>query len=702
MTRQRIALLLVVSLGLLQVACFAQDTPPANVQVTVDGAAAEFTGPILMVDMQYPLLPADTFLRALGATSTWNANAQRLDIAFGRSAVQMWSDRDWITVDGERGTLEVGLKTFGGVPYVSGPEMAALLGFDVQWDQLSLALAIGTPSVMPEGPTIAATLLEVRPGPPATLLVRVNETGEVGEVTLAENPVIQRGRAGEDVMSAQLADLLPGDLTEIVFDEANTAIGVRASYAESFGIIAAISGNRMTMQDGASYPLGGGVAAFGSDGAPLHLLSAVGQAALITQNPQDNSVWRILAQRRGTPTPPAMAQPTIAAFTLPQYAMPLGEGDALAMRLIGTAGATATVELGATGQAVDLPETAPGVYSGSFTVPEGLVMLEQSLVARLRAGDATSEQVQSDHVVTMDGQPPVVGDLLPNHRSRQANPNTNVRANFNDGDGVGVDETTATIVFNGADVTEGAVIRPGGVVYDPPEALAPGEYSATVQVADRVGNVGRAEWIFSVPTVQVGILNLTHDATEALRTGATINVTMQVAAPGQAASFSIADVTENVAMTRVGETNSYQGSYVVERDDVATDAVLSASFTAADGTLYEADAEQTITITPPVVPFAITAPQADVTAPRRVTPAGTAPPGSIVRWTLSYQEFILAGAVATDTVRADAAGVWEAQDEVDLRLMLIGMADRYTLTAELLNEAGVVQATETVEFKARD
>ena len=73
-----------------------------------------------------------------------------------------------------------------------------------------------------------------------------------------------------------------------------------------------------------------------------------------------------------------------------------------------------------------------------------------------------------------------------------------------------------------------------------------------------------------------------------------------------------------------------------------------------------------------------------------------------MRWTLSYQEFILAGAVATDTVRADAAGVWEAQDEVDLRLMLIGMADRYTLTAELLNEAGVVQATETVEFKARD
>ncbi len=693
---------MIVSLGLLEMVCSAQDTPPANVQVTVDGAVVGFSGPILMVDMQYPLLPADTFLRALGATPTWNATAQRLDITFGRSAVQMWSDRDWITVDGERGTLEVGLDTHNGVPYVSGPEMAALLGFDVQWDQPSLALTIGTPSVMPEGPTIAATLLEVRQGPPVALLVRVNETGEVGEVTLAETPIIQRGRAGEDPMSAQLADLLPGDLVEIVLDEANTAIGVRASYAESFGIIAAISGNRMTMQDGANYPLGGGVAAFGSDGAPLHLLAAVGQAALITQNPQDNSVWRILAQRRGTPTPPALAQPTIAAFTLPQYAMPLGRGERLELRLIGTAGATATVELGATGQALNLPEAAPGVYSGSFTVPAGLVMLEQSLVARLRAGDATSEQVQSDHVVTMDGEPPVVADLLPNHRSRQANPNTNVRANFNDGAGVGVDETTATMVFNGVDVTEAAVIRPGGIVYDPPEALAPGQYSATVQVADRVGNIGRAEWIFSVPTVQVGILNLTHDATEALRTGATINVTMQVAAPGQAASFSIPGVVENVPMTRVGETNSYQGSYVVKRGDAATDAVLSGSFTAADGTLYEANAEQTVTITPPVVPFAITTPQADVTAPRRITPAGTAPPGSTVRWTITYQEFILAGAVASDTVRADENGVWEARREVDLRLMLIGMADGYTLTAELLNAAGAVQATETLEFKARD
>ncbi len=205
-----------------------------------------------------------------------------------------------------------------------------------------------------------------------------------------------------------------------------------------------------------------------------------------------------------------------------------------------------------------------------------------------------------------------------------------------------------------------------------------------------------------MPTVQVGILNLTHDATEALRTGATINVTMQVAAPGQAASFSIPGVVENVPMTRVGETNSYQGSYVVKRGDAATDAVLSGSFTAADGTLYEANAEQTVTITPPVVPFAITTPQADVTAPRRITPAGTAPPGSTVRWTITYQEFILAGAVASDTVRADENGVWEARREVDLRLMLIGMADGYTLTAELLNAAGAVQATETLEFKARD
>ena len=73
-----------------------------------------------------------------------------------------------------------------------------------------------------------------------------------------------------------------------------------------------------------------------------------------------------------------------------------------------------------------------------------------------------------------------------------------------------------------------------------------------------------------------------------------------------------------------------------------------------------------------------------------------------MRWTISYREFILSGQISTGTAQTDATGHWEAEDQVDLKLLLVGMADNYSLKAELLNAAGEVQQTETVEFNADD
>ena len=699
--RSRTAILIMLAITLTTAATWAQDAAPANVQVTVDGAPVAFTRPILMVDMQFPLLPADTFLTALGATSNWNAGAQRLDVTLGAVAVQMWLGRNWVTVDGVRQNVVFGMQTLSDVPYVPGPETATLLGLDVQWDQPSLTLAIAAPTTMPDGPTIAATLLEVRAGPPTSLLVRVNESGQVGEAPLAADPIIQRGPAGESPMAAQLADLQPGDLLSIVFDEANAGVGVQASYAQTLGTIASIQGNQLTMQTGASYPLGEGVVAYGSDGTPLHLLAAVGQAAIITQNPGDNSVWRILAQRRGTTTPPALAEPLIASFTLPEYALPLGEGGSLQMRIAGTTGATASVALGNSGQAVNLPETAPGIYSGAMTVPAGMLVVDEQLVAQLEVGGTASPQVPSAVSVTIDAEAPVIDQPFPNNRSKQADANTNLRVKFADGQGTGVDETTAMLSLDGADVTADARIDEDQIFYDPPAPLAPGAHSATAQVADLLGNAATFTWTFEVPVVQVGILDLTHDAAAPLAPGATITVTMQVAAAGQAATFGIEGVVDTVPMARIADTNSYQGTYTVPAGVAATDATLTGKFTAADATPYEANAAQLVTITAPGVPFAVTTPQADVKAERKITPAGTAPAGSSVRWTVSYTAFILTGDIATGTVEADAAGKWQAAAEVDLKLLLIGMADGYTLTAELLDAAGAAVQTKTVQFKAR-
>ena len=689
---------LAVAVSALTTGAFAQEEPPANVQVMVNDAPVLFAQPLLMVDMQYPLLPADPYLTALGATFNWNPAAQQFEAELGDATLLMWVDRDWATVNGVRRPLEGGLQVFSDTPYVHGPEIASLLGLDVRWDRSELTLTVLSPTIMPQGLTVTATLLEVL-DPPA-LLVRDGETDLIEQIALAEEPVIQRGAADEEPFRANLADLQPGDRLEIVLDETTTAVGLRAVYSQTLGTIASIENNRLTLRTGESYPLGEGVEAVGSDGAPLHLLAAVGQGAILTQNPATNAVWRILAQRRGTVTPPPTDVPVIAAFTLPRYDAPLGEGDALSIHIVGSAGATANVELGTTGHGVGVPETEPGVYSGVMDVPADMLIPEEHLMAQLEIDDATSEAVRSNRAVMIDSQPPVIEQPMPEDGATITDVNANIRVSFHDGDGIGIDPMTATLTLNGTNVTDDARIDETSIFFDPPGELALGPHTASASVADELGNTTTLTWNWTVRDDGRGIRSVSHDADEPLTPGDTLTVTVEVAEPGEDVSFSIDEVVENVAMARVGETNTFQGAYVVRQGDAAADATVSASFTAADGTEYQANAPVPVTITAPEIPFAITTPAEGAQTERRIRPAGTAPPGSRVRWTVSYQALILAGDISSGTVVADAAGNWQAANQVDLRLLLIGMADRYTLQAELLDDAGQVQETRTVEFRA--
>lgn len=688
----------IVAVALVATAAFGQQETLQNVQVTVEGDEVSFSAPVLMVDMQFPLLPAETYLAALGATSRWTADAQRLDVQLDGITLEMWVGRKWLTVNGDRQDIENGLYRLNDALYVPGIETARLLGLDAQWDPTALTLAVTRPTTMPEGPTVAATLLEVRRN---TILVRALETGLIEEVVLAADPVIQRGASDATPTAATRADLQAGDLLDIVINENRAIIGLRATYSQTLGTIAAIEANQLTLQGGQSYPLGAGVQAIGSDSTPLHLLAAVGQGAILTINPATNEVWHILAQRSGTTRPPQTAAPVIAAFVLPRYHVALAQGGSLEIRIVGSAGATASVQLGGTGHTVGVPETAPGIYSGVVTIPERLVVPDEHLVAQLQIGGVRSSAVQSDRQVMIDAERPSFDDPIPAHQSTIADVNTHIQVTVSD-QGVGVDPTTARLTVDGADVTDGADIDAGRIFYDTPGPLAPGEHTATASVSDLVGNEGSHQWRWVVEAPDRGILNVSHDATAPLNAGDTLTVTIEVDNPGQAASFSIDGVTQDVAMTRVEQTNSYRGTYTVQQGDAATQATISAQFTAADGTQYHANAAQTVSMATPDVPFAITTPTEGDRTGRRIQPAGTAPAGSTVRWTIGYEVFILSGNVGTGTVEADAAGEWEATEQVDLKLMLFGMADQYTLKAELLSAAGEVQDTSSVKFTARD
>ncbi|MFP4248202.1 MAG: copper amine oxidase N-terminal domain-containing protein [Armatimonadota bacterium] len=690
----------VVAIALLSVSVCAQDDAPANVQVTVNDTPVTFTEPVLVVNMDYPLLPAQTFVEALGANSDWDPGAQQLDVQSGDTTLVMWVDRDWVTVDGTRQELPGGLQTFNRRPYVHAAETARRLGFNARWDAEALTLDISRAMMMPRGPTVAATLLEM----PETgvLLVRLDDTGQLREIPLADDVVVQRGPAEGSLMAADLDHLQQGDQLEVVLNDAGTAVGVRASYTQALGTIASIEDNQLTLQSGESYPLGEGVRAVGSDGQPLHLLGAVGQGAILTLNPDSGAVWQILAQRRGTVTPPDTEAPVIAAFTLPRYEGPLGEGSGLNIRIVGTGDASASVQLGAEGPTVSVPETDPGIYSGTMEIPADLLITDDHILATLEEGEESSPTVPSSRAVMVDSQQPVFHEPVPADEATVADANTHIRVSFGDGDGVGIDPNTAQLSLDGTDVTAESRIEADHIFYAPPEGLTTGAHQATASVADELGNAATHTWEWTIGEAEAGIQTVSHDAEEALTPGDTLTVTMTVAAPGRDASFSINGVADDIAMTRVEGTNTYEGSYTVQEADAAAEATVTASFTAADGAEYQSNAAAPVTITVPEVEFAITTPAEGAETGRRIRPAGTAPPGSRVRWTINYQKVILTGEVRSRTATADADGIWEAAEQVDLRLMLFGMADQYTLTAELLDADGAVVQTKSVQFEADD
>ncbi len=692
----------------LMICVLAAGVQPAmaqNVQVTFDGAPMAFTEPALMWDMLFPLLPAESFIGSLGATPTWDADDGRLDVDLMGVHLEMWVGSQWVTLNDRRETMEYGLQTLSGVPYVPGPATARLLGFEATWDAGALTLAITSPVTATAESTVAATLL-APPGRevPVMLSIREADGGAVREVPLDQRATSARGRHGQQPVVATVDDLQPGDLLEIGLTRQGVGIGVQASYNQEMGTIASIQNNQLVVQGGGSYPLGEGITAVGSDGGALHVLGAVGEAAILRLNPNTNEVWGIFSQRRGNPVPPDGGAAVVAGFFAPRYDGPLAVGDTLDLRLLASAGGTVTVPLPLGGPQVPLDETAPGVYTATYTIAEGVEFAGARLMAQYRSPAGQFINAPTNMEVMVDPSAPRIYNITPPPDSVVEPVQPRITANFQDQGPSGIDIESAAIRLDGQDISPRAEVTETGLVRVP-DRLRPGRHTVSIEVSDFAGNTAVETWSFRAQAPGAQIVGVQHDAAQPLQPGDTITVTATVAAAGRRATFDIGDIVHGVAMQLQPGTTTYRGSYTVRQGDVAENAQVTVHFTDPGGTVHDAVVEARVTIVAPPEPevaFAITSPGQGEETGRRVTPAGTAPAGQRVQWVIAYRKLILGGEVARGTVTVGGDGTWRAAGEVDLKLLLLGMADNYTLTAQLLGDGDQAVAESSVIFTAAD
>jgi hypothetical protein len=192
----------------------------------------------------------------------------------------------------------------------------------------------------------------------------------------------------------------------------------------------------------------------------------------------------------------------------------LEAGRELRFRLVGAPGGDAWLDIPGVINGVDLAETRPGVYEGTYTIrrrdnldafADATATLRngnQRATARVDVrgddrefgGRDRDREVGRDRV--RDDRAPQITELTPGNGERVGDRGrTHLSARLSD-EGSGIDPGSVRVRLNGRDVTADARVTPDELHYR--ADLAPGRYTAEVTVRDQSGNATTKSWSFDV------------------------------------------------------------------------------------------------------------------------------------------------------------------------------------------------------------
>ena len=200
---------------------------------------------------------------------------------------------------------------------------------------------------------------------------------------------------------------------------------------------------------------------------------------------------------------PSASAPSIERFVM-RPAGRLEAGRELRFRMVGAPGGDAWLDIPGVIRGVDLDETRPGVYEGSYTIRrrDNLEAFSRA-VATLQSGDrrATARLEPRGDPGAADGagrdeRGPRIVAVTPADGARVSeHGRTHIFARLSD-DRSGVDASSVRLRINGDDVTDQAQISAGEVHFR--DDLEPGRYTVELAARDRAGNTTRQAWSFDV------------------------------------------------------------------------------------------------------------------------------------------------------------------------------------------------------------
>jgi len=498
---KRVAALMILTVAAARAA--PATSGPRPIAIVINGNALSLDPPPRF-EQNLLFVPVRRTIEALGLGFERSGN--RITTQIGSKAVTLTIGSRAADVDGARIELEAAPIEIHDVIYAPLRFFTDVLGAQAHFDRRTNTVLIVAQIVGRSSNGFVTTgngyerlgsvaAIDVLSDPPTLTLQR---NGGVKTIAIAANATIDVLDVDVNVSTpGELGDIRPGDFARVEMRKDGRVERIVDEYGSRSGHIVALAGGEFVLNDGqviapgrlTEISLNGRAASLGE--------LQPGDQVDVRYNVETNEVREILASRSAPSGAPSAGGAAIASLES-DASHPLRAGDTVHVTMHGTAGGSASFDIGSDVVNQAMGQRSPGIYVGAYTIPRGANFDDVALLGRLTVGGATA-QAAAAQTISASSIGPGISDFAPDAGSTINTSRPAVYASFVP-DAVGVNPSSALMWIDDRDVTSECLRTAQFIQYIPQYAYPDGAHRVTIRVADQAGNVTTKSWAFSIRT----------------------------------------------------------------------------------------------------------------------------------------------------------------------------------------------------------
>lgn len=488
------------------------ERPIRTISIAVNGEPLATSTPPIVIDGRL-LVPLRDVFSALGIGVSRANDTISGRLPGGSISIAVGTSR--VLVGTKQVQLDSSVVDRDGTTYMPLKLVSAALGAQATYDQRGANVQIvstfvgrnsGAAQQRGDGGTDVqgvVSALDLDSSPPSLTVVRGGGSRTIAVTSDAK--VWSDDVTIHSQLRGELGGVRVGDAVHAILGRDGHVISIFDFYKSISGTVAAVSPSALVLANG-RVVTPGGTTEISLDTAAAKVTDLrVGDFVTVRSNPESGELRAVVATRNPAGLPPsatASGAPVASKVALAKVAVtparPLRLGESFDIVASGTPGAKASFAIGDYLKNLPMSETAPGVYSGRFTVPDRFNVTQVPVYASLSVGTDAPVRMAAPQTFSAVTTPPTIGDVAPPQGQTVNNTRPSIYATFTAPTGVAINERTVKLAINGHDVTSSVTRSDAFVTYAPGVDLPSGQVTVVVRVADTAGNASSKTWSFTI------------------------------------------------------------------------------------------------------------------------------------------------------------------------------------------------------------